>query len=184
MIYLQNKVTGEISEFEPDTQEYREAIAQRTEDGKPVFEQQSDAAVAAKIERAEKGTLRESDLPKDSQADKERNDVRDFSAEHRPWENLTDAEVALGLTPERKAEESAKTLDSVRQGKNAEAHANAAAKIAGSDTSRRGGAGVVGDMPPAIDGDGNGHGESDEDRKARERDEAEAAKKRAAGEGS
>lgn len=188
MIYLQNKVTGEIKDVEPDTQEYRELIAERDSGNRSVWEQQSDAAVAAKIERAESGTLRETDLPKAHKVEPERNKLDGFGAEKRPWENLTDAEVALGLTPERKKEEEENTKDMSRNLGNKASRAAAADAIAGSDTQRRGGAGVASDIPSAVSSlDGSGHGESSkpqetegekEARQDREREEAEVASKR------
>ena|ERR1700748_744687 len=159
MIYLQNKVTGEIKEVEDGSQEFRDLIAKRTPENKPEWEQQSDAAVAAKIERAEAGNLRESDLPKAHATVPAKQSVEGFHTPTRPWEELTDAEVELGLTPERKREEAAATRDTVRDNLNAQARSDAAATIAGSDTSRRGGAGVASDIPAARDEDGNEHGE-------------------------
>lgn len=160
MIYLQNKVTGEIVEVEPNSQAYRDIIAERTPQNKPVFEQLSDAQVAAKIERAEGDKLRDSDLPKNAQVTQDKNSLEGFGVQARPWDELTDAEVDLGLTPESKAKEQADTIDTVRANANAQSRADAAATIAGSDTQRRGGAGVASDIPAAIDGDGNEHGES------------------------
>lgn len=187
MIYLVNKVSGEIKDVEPDTQEYRDLIAERTPQNKPVWEQQSDAAVAAKVERAEQGRLRDSDLPKDSQVTQDKNSVEGFAPAVKPWEELTDAEVELGLTPETKREQERATLDTVRGDSNASTRQAAAEKIASSNTQRRGGAGVASDIPSAIDTtDGTGHGEgaggkeseSDaEARKTKEREEAEAAAK-------
>lgn len=184
MIYLVNKVSGEIKDVEPDTQEYRDLIAERTPQNKPVWEQQSDAAVAAKIERAEADALRDSDLPKDSQVTQDRNSLEGFGPAVKPWEELTDAEVELGLTPESKREQERTTLDTVRGDSNATTRTQAAEKIAGSETQRRGGAGVASDIPSAIDtNDGTKHSEGSETeeqkeaRQSKEREEAEARAK-------
>ena len=156
MIYLQNKVTGEIKDVEPNSQLFRDLIAERTPDNKPVWEQTSDAAVARKVESAEAGVVRETDLPKDSQLVPQKNLVEDFSAEVAPWKNLTDAEVDLGLTPEVKAEHEQATLDTAAQVANAQTTTDAAAKIAASDTQRRGGSAVAPDLSTGVEPDEKG----------------------------
>lgn len=181
MIYLQNKVTGEIKDIDTDTQEYRDLIAERTADNKPVWEQQSDTAVAAKVERAEAGELRDSDLPKNAPLVPERNAVSEFAAEREPWKNLTDAERALGMTRASKAEQGIK--DPAAVSANAATKASAADAILASDTQRRGGQGVVTDLPSgADDGSDGGAGEGDET--PEETAAREAANAAAAGGGS
>jgi hypothetical protein len=170
MIYLQNKVTGEIKDVEPDSQEFRDLIAARTPDNKPVWEQQSDTAVAARVERAEAGELRDTDLPKDHPVLPERNVVTEFAPEREPWKNLTDAEVELGLTPEQKCEHEQAIADTSAQRANAQTRAAAADAIASSDTQRRGGQGVTTQVPsgaaePEPDGgtpDGDDQSKGDE----------------------
>jgi hypothetical protein len=151
MIYLQNKVTGEIKDIDPDTQEYRDLIAERTEENKPVWEMQSDTAVAAKVERAEAGELRESDLPKNSPVVPERNRVEGFAAERAPWRNLTDAEREAGLDRDRKDAEELALADQSAIDSNAATKKAAAETIAASDTQRRGGQGVATDIPSGAD---------------------------------
>lgn len=147
MLYLQNKVTGEIKDVEPDSQEFRDLIAERTSDNKPVWEQTSDAAVARKVQSAEAGVVATPDLPKDSQLVSQKNLVEGFGPEKEPWTSLTDAEVELGLTPKQKAAEEQATLDTNAQAANAQTTAEAASKIAASDTQRRGVSPVAADVP-------------------------------------
>lgn len=135
MLYLQNKVTGEIKDVEESSPEYKELIAERTEGGKPVYEQTSDAAIIAKINRAKSGELRDSDLPKNTPVSPERNVVDGFAAQKEPWRELTAGEKKLGLTAESKAAQEQNRVDTVVHERNARSHEQAADAILSSDSS-------------------------------------------------
>lgn len=104
--HLRNKLTGEITETEQDSQEFVDLVAERDGDGFPVYEQTGRHHAAAVETRRESDTLQDEDLGKEQENSGAIVYDKSNLTEVAPSDlDLTLAEVEAGLTPEAKADE-------------------------------------------------------------------------------